>query len=80
MRQSIKSIGHAIKSLRVDSSLSIDQLASMSGVNSAQIEAIESGKQVASISQLHAIAKALDLSLTHLIVRSNELLHEDGSD
>ena len=60
-------LGDALKRRRAERELTLDQLASKSGVSRAAISKIERGDSAASTSTLGKLAEALDLSISQLV-------------
>ena len=62
-----KQLGHRIKVRRVDCRLKQEQLADQIGMNQGQLSQIERGLLGLSVSQLVAIARALDCGVSDLL-------------
>ena len=62
-----KQMGHRIKVRRVDCRLKQEQLADQIGMNQGQLSQIERGLLGLSVSQLVAIARALDCGVSDLL-------------
>lgn len=60
---------HPLKVFRSHRGLSQTQLSEKTGVAQAQISEIERGHKTGSVSSLHAIAQALDISIDDLILK-----------
>lgn len=64
--KSIKLLGKRIKKLRLEQKVSQTQLAFESGISREQLGRIEAGKINTSISNIFAIAKALNIELNEI--------------
>ncbi|RZK42718.1 MAG: XRE family transcriptional regulator [Pedobacter sp.] len=62
----INALGSRIKALRKDKQLSMEKLAELAGIDYRQVSYLEHGKTNATISTLHSICKALDMTLSDL--------------
>ena len=60
-------IGHAIRQVREDRSLSQERLAEFAGLHRTYVSSVEQGRRNLSIENIHKIANALDVSMTELI-------------
>jgi len=58
--------GRRVRQLRVEQSLSQEQLAAMCGLDRTYISSIERGQRNVSLKNIAAIARALDISLSEL--------------
>lgn len=63
----ITSLGQHIKQLRVQSGLSLDQLADRSEVSRSMLSAMERGEKAPTIVVLHRVANGLGLTMTRLL-------------
>jgi transcriptional regulator with XRE-family HTH domain len=69
-----RSIGERVRTLRMDSNLTLDQLASASGVSRAMISRIERGEASPTASLLARICSALGLSLSGFFAEGERVL------
>lgn len=72
IHQQVKEIALRIKQTRKQSQLSLEKLASLSGVSRATISKIERGESLPSTTVLAKLSKALGLSMTELVAQQAE--------
>ncbi len=76
--QTVESLGDYLREQRVQSRLSLRQLAQQAGVSNPYLSQIERGLRKPSAEVLQQIAKALRISAEQLYVRAGILSPEDG--
>lgn len=63
-------IGAELRAYRAKRKYTRRELAELSGVSETTIERLESGRRSASVGQLHALCKALDVDVRELVNRA----------
>jgi transcriptional regulator with XRE-family HTH domain len=67
MSDLLRALGHAIRQVREDRSLSQERLAELAGLHRTYISSVEQGRRNLSIENIHRIANALGVSMTELV-------------
>lgn len=78
VNQTVESLGDYLKEQRVNSRLTLRQLADQAGVSNPYLSQIERGLRKPSAEVLASIAKALRISAESLYVRAGIISPEDG--
>jgi transcriptional regulator with XRE-family HTH domain len=78
VNQTVESLGDYLKEQRVNSRLTLRQLAEQAGVSNPYLSQIERGLRKPSAEVLASIAKALRISAESLYVRAGIISPEDG--
>ncbi|WP_370583078.1 helix-turn-helix domain-containing protein [Pedobacter sp. MC2016-24] len=65
-QQIINALGDRVRALRKAKNMSMEKLAEHAGIDYRQVFNIEHGKTNATVSTLHNISKALDISISEL--------------
>ena len=74
----LKALGQAFREARKRAGLTQEVVADRSGVNASTVHQIEKGAVNPGYDVMVAIAKAMDLQLTPILLRAGELAGEDG--
>lgn len=70
----LKNVGKAIRLIRKEQGLTIEELSFKSGINHKYIQRCETGKCNPSISVVHNLAKALNVTFSEIEKRINNLI------
>jgi transcriptional regulator with XRE-family HTH domain len=74
----LKALGQAFREARKGAGLTQEVVADRSGVSASTVHQIEKGAVNPGYDVMVAIAKAMDLPLTPILLRAGELAREDG--
>ena len=67
----LKQFGQRVRELRVERGLSQEKLAEISGLHRTYISSLELGKRNVSLVNIHALAKALQVTPDELLKKNN---------
>ena len=67
-----KEIGKAVRSLRKERGITLNQLSSDCGLSQPYLSQVENGKVAASIKTLHKIAESFQISVQHFMYKDDE--------
>ncbi len=80
MSDLLRALGHAIRQVREDRSLSQERLAELSGLHRTYVSSVELGRRNLSVENIHKIANALGVSMTELVQLCEDRLDRDRSE